>query len=91
MNDDDHHRLPAPLTAAVDAFVAREHGLFVGGRWRAAAGQETLQSVDPATGRPLARIAKGTRRTSTEPSPSPAPRWTTRPGAACRRWTAAGS
>jgi phenylacetaldehyde dehydrogenase len=51
---------PTPLTAAVDAFVAREHGLFVGGRWQAAQGQETLQSVDPATGRPLARIAKGT-------------------------------
>ena len=34
-----------PLSTAVDAFVAREHGLFVGGRWRAAEGGETIQSL----------------------------------------------
>jgi acyl-CoA reductase-like NAD-dependent aldehyde dehydrogenase len=39
------------------AFLEQEHGLFVGGEWAPAAAGEVLESVNPATERPLARFA----------------------------------
>jgi len=48
---------PAPLTVA--SFLAREHGLLIGGRWRPAESGQTFVSVDPATGHPLATLARG--------------------------------
>jgi phenylacetaldehyde dehydrogenase len=47
--------VPGPVAA----FVAAEHGLFIGGRWRPSDSGETITSLDPATGRPLATLARG--------------------------------
>src|SRR5438552_19128156 len=33
--------------------------LFIGGRWVEAAGGETFETIDPATGEVLARVAEG--------------------------------
>ncbi|GAB2452162.1 aldehyde dehydrogenase family protein [Nocardioides hungaricus] len=41
------------------AFVDREHGLHIGGEEREARDSETIDSLDPATGRRLSRIARG--------------------------------
>jgi phenylacetaldehyde dehydrogenase len=46
---------------AVAAFIQREHGLFIGGRWRPSASGRTVVSLNPATGQPLATIAAGNR------------------------------
>jgi hypothetical protein len=43
----------------VASFLALEHGLYIGGRWRPSASGETITSIDPATGRPLATFARG--------------------------------
>jgi hypothetical protein len=40
------------------AFTDREHGLLIGGQWRPSASGDTLTSVNPATGRPLATCAR---------------------------------
>lgn len=37
----------------------REYGLYIDGEWQNAASGETFQTVDPATGQPVARIALG--------------------------------
>ncbi|GAA4770260.1 aldehyde dehydrogenase family protein [Microbacterium gilvum] len=48
-----------PLRPRVTAFLADDPGrLLVGGRWRAASSGADFATVDPATGRPLARIAR---------------------------------
>ncbi len=44
---------------AVTSFLAREHGLFIGGRWRPGETGQRLVSTDPATGKPLATLARG--------------------------------
>jgi phenylacetaldehyde dehydrogenase len=44
---------------AVGAFLAREHGLYIGGRWRPSASGQTITSINPATGRSLATFARG--------------------------------
>jgi phenylacetaldehyde dehydrogenase len=41
------------------AFTDREHRLLIGGQWRTSASGDTLTSVNPATGRPLATFARG--------------------------------
>ena len=41
------------------AFTDREHGLLIGGQWQPSASGDTLTSVNPATGRPLAAFARG--------------------------------
>ncbi|MGW3960555.1 aldehyde dehydrogenase family protein [Amycolatopsis sp. NPDC005003] len=41
------------------SFLAREHGLFIGGRWRPGETGQRLVSTDPATGKPLATLARG--------------------------------
>lgn len=51
--------LPASTPTAVADFIAREHGLFIDGDWRAGNSGERIVSNDPATGRPLATIAAG--------------------------------
>jgi phenylacetaldehyde dehydrogenase len=51
----DVHRIPAPVAS----FLAREHGLLIGGRRRPSESGQTLVSVNPATGRPLATLARG--------------------------------
>jgi phenylacetaldehyde dehydrogenase len=51
--------LPASTPPGVASFLALEHGLYIGGRWRPSASGETIKSIDPATGRPLATLARG--------------------------------
>jgi phenylacetaldehyde dehydrogenase len=47
-----------PLSAAASAFLARApHGLLIGGAWEPAG--ETFDSLDPATGKLLAKVARG--------------------------------
>ncbi|MBK8023879.1 MAG: aldehyde dehydrogenase family protein [Chloroflexi bacterium] len=41
----------------VAAFLAQEHRLYVGGRWVSALSGETFETLDPSTGRLLARVA----------------------------------
>jgi phenylacetaldehyde dehydrogenase len=43
------------------SFLAREHGLFIGGGWRPGATGQRLVSTNPATGKPLATLALGSR------------------------------
>ena len=52
--------IPASTPPNVVSFLAREHGLFIGGRWRPSESGQTLVSTNPATGQPLATIARGT-------------------------------
>jgi phenylacetaldehyde dehydrogenase len=51
--------IPASTPPEVASFLAREHGLFIGGRWRPSRSWQTLVSTNPATGRPLATLARG--------------------------------
>lgn len=51
---------PPALEATVREFLAREHGLHIGGTWCRPDSGERGTSLDPATGRPLASIALGT-------------------------------
>src|SRR5947208_10212493 len=39
----------------------REHGLYIAGKAVPAASKETAEVLDPATNRPMARVAEGTR------------------------------
>ncbi len=41
----------------VRAFLARQHGLLVNGAWLPAASGATFETLDPATGLPLSRVA----------------------------------
>jgi len=41
------------------AFLTREHGHLIGGQWVPSVSGDTLMSVNPATGRPLATFARG--------------------------------
>jgi phenylacetaldehyde dehydrogenase len=52
--------IPASTPPNVVSFLTREHGLFIGGRWRPSESGQTLVSTNPATGQPLATIARGT-------------------------------
>jgi phenylacetaldehyde dehydrogenase len=60
MTTSDTTLLPAPTPFGVTSFLAREHGLYIGGRWRPSESAGTMVSVDPATGRPLSTVASGT-------------------------------
>ena len=40
----------------------QEHGLFIGGRSRSASSSATVEVLDPATNRPVARVASGTKQ-----------------------------
>lgn len=51
--------LPASIPEHVASFLRREHGHYIGGRWREGIG-DRITSIDPATGQPLATIAAGT-------------------------------
>jgi phenylacetaldehyde dehydrogenase len=51
--------VPETVPPAVASFLARDHGLLIGGRWRAGESGQSLVSVDPATGRPLATLSRG--------------------------------
>jgi hypothetical protein len=44
---------------AVQSFLARPPKMLIGGQWREAASGETMDSIDPATGRVLARVCAG--------------------------------
>ncbi len=55
----DSPLLPASTPPGVASFLALEHGLYIGGRWRPGGSGETITSVDPATGRPLATLSRG--------------------------------
>jgi len=51
------------LDAQVDQhareFIAQEHRMLIGGEWVAAASGQTFETLDPATGDVLARVARG--------------------------------
>jgi acyl-CoA reductase-like NAD-dependent aldehyde dehydrogenase len=49
--------LPDQLSDAARAFAGAEHGLLIGGERRAAADGRTFETLDPATGRPIATVA----------------------------------
>ena len=54
---------PAPEAAAPGLKWIEEHepfGLFIGGKWRKPTGGRYFESTNPATGKPLAKIARGT-------------------------------
>jgi phenylacetaldehyde dehydrogenase len=44
---------------SVEEFTATERQLFINGEWVGAASGKTFETPDPATGRPLARVAEG--------------------------------
>ncbi len=48
-------------------------GLFIGGKTVDARSGKTFESQNPYTGKAWAVLADGARRTSTRPSPRPAP------------------
>lgn len=60
MTTSDTTFLPAPAPFGVASFLAREHGLYIGGRWRPSESNQTMVSINPATGRPLSTVASGT-------------------------------
>src|SRR6185369_16727216 len=47
------------LPRDVASFLARDHELFIGGRWQPSASGQRFTSTDPATGRTLATLAEG--------------------------------
>jgi phenylacetaldehyde dehydrogenase len=47
------------VEVAASTFLSRPHELLIGGKWVQAASGETLEVIDPATTRVLARIAAG--------------------------------
>jgi acyl-CoA reductase-like NAD-dependent aldehyde dehydrogenase len=47
------------ILPSVEAFLAREQHLLIGGEWVAAADGQTFPTVNPATGTPLTYCAKG--------------------------------
>ena len=51
--------LPLATPPDVAAFLGREHGLFIDGRWQPSATGHRFTSTNPATGRPLATLAEG--------------------------------
>jgi acyl-CoA reductase-like NAD-dependent aldehyde dehydrogenase len=51
-------KVPA-LSRETTEFLGREHRLFIGGEWSAARAGEEIEAIDPATGKPLARVAAG--------------------------------
>lgn len=58
------HHSPAdvpvsPPNIVVDRFLAKPHGLYIDGRWQAAASSETFDVVNPATGEVIAQAARG--------------------------------
>ncbi|HEV3355861.1 MAG TPA: aldehyde dehydrogenase family protein [Pseudonocardiaceae bacterium] len=55
----DSPAVPASTPPEVASFLAREHGLLIGGRWRPSRSGQTIESVNPATGRPLATLSQG--------------------------------
>ena len=48
-----------PILPAVQAFLAREQKLLIGGQWVASASGETFATLNPATGQPLTHCAAG--------------------------------
>ena len=50
---------PALLPEVAD-FVSRDRQLLIGGAWVDAASGEKFETVDPATGEVITRVAKGT-------------------------------
>jgi phenylacetaldehyde dehydrogenase len=57
----ERSELPVSTPPTVADFIAREHGLFIDGSWRAGTSGERIVSRDPATGRALTTIAAGNR------------------------------
>jgi phenylacetaldehyde dehydrogenase len=58
-NTTDAPALP-DVQSAVDAFVGRDHALYIDGAWVPPSGGQAIESINPATGIPLSRIASGT-------------------------------
>ncbi|MDZ4766280.1 MAG: aldehyde dehydrogenase family protein [Chloroflexota bacterium] len=48
-----------PIHPEVQAFLNREQKLLIGGQWVAAASGATFDTLNPATGQPLTRVAAG--------------------------------
>jgi len=48
--------LPDALSDPARAFVSRTHGMLIGGEWVAAADGATFETLDPATGQPIASV-----------------------------------
>jgi len=49
--------IPSSTPPGIASFLARDHGLLIGGQWRPSRSGQRLVSVNPATGQPLATIA----------------------------------
>jgi phenylacetaldehyde dehydrogenase len=48
-----------PLHEAVSSFLARPRPMLIGGRWVEAASGGSFDTIDPASGERLARVAEG--------------------------------
>lgn len=48
-----------PPLESVSRFLARDHNIFIGGKWQASSGSR-IDVYDPATGSPVATVANGT-------------------------------
>src|SRR5512146_669790 len=59
MSNVTHLSPPAHALSAAADFVAREHALFIAGAWVPPSTGQTLDSINPATGRALSMIALG--------------------------------
>ncbi|WP_342769111.1 aldehyde dehydrogenase family protein [Flexivirga caeni] len=51
---------PAPVPDRVREFLSRDHGHYIDGHWQRSSDAAMLESLNPATGRHLASIARGT-------------------------------
>jgi acyl-CoA reductase-like NAD-dependent aldehyde dehydrogenase len=47
-----------PISPNVSAFLARDQRLLIGGAWQPASSGEMFDTINPATGKPLSRVAK---------------------------------
>jgi acyl-CoA reductase-like NAD-dependent aldehyde dehydrogenase len=47
------------ILPSVESFLARQHGLLIGGQWQPAASAATFATLNPATGTELAHVAEG--------------------------------
>ena len=62
---------PSDRFPAMAVATEREYGLFIAGEFAEPASGEVRELSEPASGEPLARVAMGTRSTSTAPSTPP--------------------
>src|SRR3989454_5486777 len=56
-----HAYSPPPDGGRGATMEVREHGLYIAGKTVPASSKQTAEVLDPATNRPIARVASGTR------------------------------